>query len=136
MPVIAVATLADLLAFAGESAELVAQRDAPARLPRALRQRQRADGAIARTDLQNRGCNHASDNERSRPAARRRAGARCASGVAARQRSRPQPSKKLYCWNEHGRKVCGDALPPEAADSARTEISAKSGLQTGEVAAR
>jgi hypothetical protein len=42
--------------------------------------------------------------------------------------------KKLYCWNEHGHKVCGDALPPEAAESARTEINAKSGLQTGQVA--
>lgn len=42
--------------------------------------------------------------------------------------------KKLYCWNENGRKVCGDALPPEAAESARTEISAKSGLHTGQVA--
>jgi hypothetical protein len=42
--------------------------------------------------------------------------------------------KKLYCWNEHGHKVCGDALPPEAAESERTEISAKSGMQTGQVA--
>jgi hypothetical protein len=42
-------------------------------------------------------------------------------------------AKKLYCWNENGRKVCGDALPPEAAESARTEISEKSGLQTGHV---
>ncbi len=41
--------------------------------------------------------------------------------------------KKIYCWNENGKKVCGDALPPEAADSARTEISAKSGIQTGQV---
>ena len=32
--------------------------------------------------------------------------------------------KKLYCWNENGKKVCGDALPAEASDSARTEISA------------
>ena len=45
-----------------------------------------------------------------------------------------QEHKKLYCWNDHGRKVCGDALPPEAAANARTEISAKSGMQTGEVA--
>jgi hypothetical protein len=45
-----------------------------------------------------------------------------------------QKGKKLYCWNEHGHKVCGDALPPEAAESARTEISEKSGLQTGQVA--
>jgi hypothetical protein len=45
-----------------------------------------------------------------------------------------EKGKKLYCWNEHGHKVCGDALPPEAAESARTEISEKSGLQTGQVA--
>ncbi len=41
--------------------------------------------------------------------------------------------KKLYCWNEGGRKVCGDALPASAADSARTEFSAKSGLATGKI---
>jgi len=35
--------------------------------------------------------------------------------------------KKLYCWDEGGRKVCGDALPASAAAAARTEISAKSG---------
>jgi hypothetical protein len=45
-----------------------------------------------------------------------------------------QTSKKLYCWNENGRKICGDALPPEAAERARTEISARSGMRTGEVA--
>jgi hypothetical protein len=49
------------------------------------------------------------------------------SGTAAAQ-------KKVYCWNEKGTKVCGDALPAEAADSARTEISARSGLRTGQVA--
>jgi len=43
------------------------------------------------------------------------------------------PAKKLYCWTENGRKVCGDALPANAVDSARTEISAKSGLATGRV---
>ena len=42
--------------------------------------------------------------------------------------------KKVYCWNENGKKVCGDALPAEASDSARTEISARSGLRTGQVA--
>ncbi|MCA1713825.1 MAG: hypothetical protein LC715_01400 [Gammaproteobacteria bacterium] len=42
--------------------------------------------------------------------------------------------KKLYCWTENGRKVCGDALPAEAAERARTEINAKSGLRSGEVA--
>ncbi|MEO6228045.1 MAG: hypothetical protein ABIO61_09375, partial [Thermomonas sp.] len=42
--------------------------------------------------------------------------------------------KKVYCWNQNGRKVCGDALPAEAANAARTEISTKSGLATAEVA--
>lgn len=42
-------------------------------------------------------------------------------------------AKKLYCWTENGRKVCGDALPANAVDHARTEISAKSGLATGSV---
>lgn len=41
--------------------------------------------------------------------------------------------KKIYCWNEGGRKVCGDALPASAVDSARTEFSAKSGLETAQV---
>ena len=44
-----------------------------------------------------------------------------------------EPTKKLYCWTENGRKVCGDALPATAVDSARTEISARSGLPTGHV---
>lgn len=44
-----------------------------------------------------------------------------------------ETAKKLYCWNENGRKVCGDALPATAVDSARTEISAKSGLATSRV---
>jgi len=43
------------------------------------------------------------------------------------------PSKKLYCWNENGRKVCGDALPANAVNDARTEISARSGMATGRV---
>jgi hypothetical protein len=43
--------------------------------------------------------------------------------------------KKVYCWDDHGRKVCGDALPAEAAAAARTEISVKSGMHTGTVAA-
>ena len=31
----------------------------------------------------------------------------------------PPSEKKIYCWNEGGRKVCGDALPASAANSAR-----------------
>ena len=52
-----------------------------------------------------------------------------ASGAGAQEKA-----KKLYCWNENGRKVCGDALPAEAAGSGRTEFNAKSGLKSGEVA--
>ena len=37
--------------------------------------------------------------------------------------------KKIYCWNDAGRKICGDALPASAVDNARTEFSA-SGLPT------
>lgn len=42
--------------------------------------------------------------------------------------------KKLYCWDEGGRKICGDALPAHAVDSARTEINPKSGQATSRVA--
>jgi hypothetical protein len=41
--------------------------------------------------------------------------------------------KKLYCWNDNGVQVCGDTLPADAVDRARTEISAQSGARTGEV---
>lgn len=57
----------------------------------------------------------------------------CATALAAGNKA-PVKGKKLYCWNQGGQKICGDALPPEAAGSARTEISARTGLQTGEVA--
>ncbi|WP_242112072.1 hypothetical protein [Luteimonas aquatica] len=33
-------------------------------------------------------------------------------------------AKKLYCWDENGHRVCGDTLPPEATDRARTELNA------------
>lgn len=52
-----------------------------------------------------------------------------ASAVAAQAGAQDKPGaqKKLYCWNENGRKVCGDALPPEQAANARVEFSARSG---------
>lgn len=53
-------------------------------------------------------------------------------GAAIAQSSTPPP-KKIYCWDEGGRRVCGDALPASAADSARTEFSARTGLETGSV---
>lgn len=43
------------------------------------------------------------------------------------------PAKKLFCWEEKGQRVCSDALPPEAVNAAREEISATSGLRTGGV---
>ena len=52
-----------------------------------------------------------------------------ASGAGAQEKV-----TKPYCWEENGRKVCGDALPAEAAGSGRTEFNAKSGLKSGEVA--
>lgn len=51
---------------------------------------------------------------------------------AQAQKSRPAPAanaKTIYCWDEGGRKVCGDALPASAVDNARTELSA-SGMTT------
>jgi hypothetical protein len=53
--------------------------------------------------------------------------------IAGAQQAGQEKAKKLYCWNEGGRKVCGDALPATAVDSARTEISAKSGMATSQV---
>lgn len=43
------------------------------------------------------------------------------------------PAKKVYCWNEGGRKVCGDALPSSAVDAARTEINTRSGMATARI---
>lgn len=59
--------------------------------------------------------------------------------VAAEAQSKPKPRpaaksgaapKKIYCWEENGSKVCGDAMPASAANSARTEINAKTGNVT------
>ena len=53
-----------------------------------------------------------------------------ATGLAQRASKAPAAPKKLYCWDEGGRRVCGDALPADAVDNARTEINARSGLPT------
>jgi len=55
----------------------------------------------------------------------------CAPAAAQKSAS---TDKKLYCWNDSGRRVCGDALPPEAVNRARVEINARSGMRSGEVA--
>lgn len=52
---------------------------------------------------------------------------------AAAQKTGDAPAKKLYCWDEAGRRICSDTLPPEAVNSARDEFSARSGLRSGEV---
>lgn len=40
--------------------------------------------------------------------------------------------KKIYCWDDAGSKVCGDALPAHAVDNARTEFSA-SGTRVAQI---
>ncbi|GAA5002948.1 hypothetical protein FNZ56_08525 [Pseudoluteimonas lycopersici] len=65
-----------------------------------------------------------------RIATRTVAGATLLLGIMLSAHAAPKPvdkTKKLYCWDEGGHKVCGDALPASAAAAARTEISAKSG---------
>ena len=52
---------------------------------------------------------------------------------AAMAQGSATPAKKLYCWNENGQRVCSDALPADAVNRARDEISVKSGLRTAEV---
>jgi hypothetical protein len=54
--------------------------------------------------------------------------------LSAHAAAQEKAGKKLYCWTENGRKVCGDALPAEAAGTARSEFNA-SGHRTGEIAA-
>ena len=54
--------------------------------------------------------------------------------TAALAQTKSPTEKKIYCWNDAGRKVCGDALPASATDSARTEFSIKSGMATAHVA--
>jgi hypothetical protein len=56
-----------------------------------------------------------------------------APAVLAQGKGAASASKKLYCWNDNGRKVCGDALPASAVNNERTEISAKSGMTTARV---
>lgn len=53
-----------------------------------------------------------------------------ATGAVAQK---PGADRKVYCWNEGGRRVCGDALPASAVDAERTEISARSGMATAHV---
>ena len=55
-----------------------------------------------------------------------------APAVFAQANKTPAGARKLYCWNEGGQRVCSDALPPGKENLARDEISARSGLRTGQ----
>lgn len=46
---------------------------------------------------------------------------------------RGDAERRVYCWEEGGRKICGDALPASAVDAARTEISAATGMVRSQV---
>lgn len=52
------------------------------------------------------------------------------SGAVAQQKA---PPKKLYCWDEGGRRVCGDTLPAAAAGAQRTEFDQRTGTATNRV---
>lgn len=43
------------------------------------------------------------------------------------------PDRRVYCWEEDGRRICGDALPASAVDAPRTEFNARTGLPRAEV---
>lgn len=51
--------------------------------------------------------------------------------ASAQQKDKP---KKLYCWDEGGRRVCSDTLPASAVGHQRTEISAATGSAINRVA--
>lgn len=53
-----------------------------------------------------------------------------ATAPAAAQKG--QSGKKIYCWDEGGKKVCSDSLPASAVDHARTEFSA-TGIATARI---
>lgn len=53
-----------------------------------------------------------------------------ATATPADAQTRGRDGKTVYCWNDaSGKRVCGDALPPEATDRARTEINAATGMR-------
>ena len=51
--------------------------------------------------------------------------------ASAQQKDKP---KKLYCWDEGGRRVCSDTLPASAVGHQRTELSASTGSAISRVA--
>ncbi|MFT4247738.1 MAG: hypothetical protein QM581_06830 [Pseudomonas sp.] len=56
-----------------------------------------------------------------------------AQAAPTQDRSKQAASKKLYCWDQNGQRICSDTLPPEAVDQARDEFNANSGLRSAEI---
>jgi hypothetical protein len=55
-------------------------------------------------------------------------------GVVSLAGAQPKPAdKKLYCWDEGGRRVCSDALPASAVGRQRTEFDQRTGTATNRV---
>lgn len=52
---------------------------------------------------------------------------------ALAQNKPSDPGKKLYCWDEGGKRICSDTLPPEAVNKAREEFNARSGIRGADV---
>lgn len=56
-------------------------------------------------------------------------------GAATAASAQQKPSeKKLYCWDEGGRRVCSDALPASAVGRQRTEFDQNTGTAVRQVA--
>ena len=55
-------------------------------------------------------------------------------GVVSLAGAQPKPpDKKLYCWDEGGRRICSDALPASAVGRQRTEFDQITGTATRRV---
>lgn len=56
-------------------------------------------------------------------------------GAASIASAQPKPKeRKLYCWDEDGRRVCSDALPASAVGRQRTEFDPKTGTSVNRLA--
>lgn len=56
-------------------------------------------------------------------------------GAATPANAQPKPKeKKLYCWDEGGRRICSDALPASAVGRQRTEFDQNTGTAVRHVA--
>ena len=56
-----------------------------------------------------------------------------ATPALALAQNKADTGKKLYCWDEGGRRICSDTLPAEAVNNAREEFNARSGIRSAEV---